>query len=473
MIDEQTWQERWNGLNEHISDLITQYQNQPNLSRKETICVTLKCLQEFGRTQFDFFYKGFANNLLQKSENFPDEKALAATLDQISYDIAVMEKAAMQRSTENEWLAKADYLAYEALRPVLPTEGAQGEMVQKEQRDFILREPATVLTYFQKSTSVRIIPYAPVVLIGIPYTSKHAPWDFLAIPHEVGHHVYRYGLVKIQALYNFLQEERDVYTDRWFEELFADIYGALIAGPTISLSFQDLQMNNTIEQFYEDDNDHPVPILRPHIYMHLMKKATKSEISAWASHLQQNWQTYLEKRDEWLPKKIKHDKLGPDTYDESKISRKFKLRESDELFDVDGVISTDTADENKLLDLSIDNIRQILFEDIQEGSWPPDLREPTEAETAQDLRMKFRAYVETISTDDNALELSLSENGIIYVGNQSTNRKMGNTGLPMEINKNRLLNENEELTAKEWLYVLNAGGWTVKGPQCEGSGTCG
>ena len=37
----------------------------------------------------------------------------------------------------------------------------------------LLKEKCTAVTYFNKSPHIRVIPYAPVALIGIPMTSIH------------------------------------------------------------------------------------------------------------------------------------------------------------------------------------------------------------------------------------------------------------------------------------------------------------
>ena len=49
---------------------------------------------------------------------------------------------------------------------------------------------SVALTYLQKSYETRVIPYAEVCLIGIPFTSVRLTEDLLAIPHEVGHYVF-------------------------------------------------------------------------------------------------------------------------------------------------------------------------------------------------------------------------------------------------------------------------------------------
>ena len=68
---------------------------------------------------------------------------------------------------------KLTYAGLKMLRPYLSTE-----------------ETFTVLTYFRRSANVRVLPYAPVALIGVPLTGiglsteGGVSTDLLAIPHR-------------------------------------------------------------------------------------------------------------------------------------------------------------------------------------------------------------------------------------------------------------------------------------------------
>jgi len=482
----QVWNKRWMGLNEYMENLIERYENpELQLERKDTLIGTIKCLQKFGASQIEFFHSGFSKSRLkesEESENFPFENVIATTMEQISYDIEVVEKAANQRIGGNDTLYKADYLAYESLKPVLP--------VNKDQI-LNLREYATVLTYFQKSTTVRIVPYAPIVLVGIPFTCKKTNQDFLAIPHEVGHHVYRHGRVNIkniiknkaQGQYHSLSK----LMEEWFEELFADVYGALVAGPVIGMSFQDLQMKNLIEDFFTGDGSHPVPILRPYIYINTIADAKKPEIAAWTDKLRNNWVDYLQVRDEKVFTKMKKSSsvanFGEITIGDFKARRKFKLnKNTDTPRDIDNFISTGLQNGDnhiKEIDNAINIIRHLLLSDIEVGIWAPSpVKAPTINESAKDLYNKFDEFINEIPPGIEIPDLKLEkEEGIdneatIFVGDKSTKRKLGNTGLPMEDIKKRFFDTEDIINSPDWLSVLDAGGWTVKGPDCEGTGLC-
>lgn len=468
MSNIQIWDVRWDGLFQYMNNLLSHYKPIAEKNpRINTIMVTIECLKQFGHTQYGFFRKSFLNDI--ETDNFPAENAIAATLDQISYDIAVLEKAATQRMGATDVLKKADYLAYEAIRPLLPQ-----AIENEEDRNLVLREDTTVLTYFQKSASVRIIPYAPIVLVGIPFTCLSTSIDFLAIPHEVGHYIYRHSLLKVNAFNEFLEgSDFDELTKSWFEEIFSDIYGALIAGPVIGLSFQDLQMNKTIKDFYTDDGEHPLSILRPYIYINLFKISQNQEISGWISLLAENWKKYLLKRSNRLPEELK---VVEGVLAEGELP-KFKLIASSDVSTIDEYISMSeeriTQSERRLDKIIID-IREILFRRIPDSSWPFDLSAPKEGQSVTELYTKFVEFIEGVSSRTESIpELRLGENGIILVNGISVNRKIGDTGLPIEGYKNEFIYEPDtKFVAEEWLRVLDAGGWTVKGPDCEGTGLC-
>ncbi|MEW5987603.1 MAG: hypothetical protein AB1791_13300 [Chloroflexota bacterium] len=262
-----TWQARWVSLDETMKEMLKQ---DWTMARGATLLSLTRHLQGYAGRLFDFLYDGFGDSQhirLERSRHFPVEYAFRHLLDQVSFDLAVIRTAASQRlgsARQQRALATSDALAWMALKPAL------GSLVTE----------ATVVTYFQKQPAVRVIPYAPVALVGVPYTAMPTEKsagnmrDFLAIPHEVGHYVYRHGWIEGErcqvALRNSLPGE-PVWLERWLEELFADVYGGLIGGPIMALSFQELQTDNHIEELGRDDGRHPVAALRPYVYSDLLR----------------------------------------------------------------------------------------------------------------------------------------------------------------------------------------------------------
>jgi hypothetical protein len=327
-----------------------------------------ECLVEFAEKQFGFFYDGFVGSdldegrpkhkdfLLNHSREFPPEYVFRVTLDQVAEDLEVIRRAADQRRSEivAQSLKKADKLVWSALKPVV----GPGKLVDDEEPPETPKPvtdeklpKTTVLSYFQKSASIRVVPYAPVALIGIPFAAASVPRDYLAIPHEVGHYVYRHGKVRINGelksipqvlgrrlleqvernqdkerailgkeLWNQLNPEYDPdnpkldppvpsprYVRRWKEEIFADVYGCLVGGPIAALSFRDLMLQSSryaviqtpaeylYGQFTEDDGVHPVPVLRPYVYtmtLRVIDGLQHGNLWQWADVLDKQWQAF-------------------------------------------------------------------------------------------------------------------------------------------------------------------------------------
>jgi len=241
----------------------------PNLSKEKWIYDLIERLVVFTDKRKTFFSKFHTTRTnaeqvsLQESPDYPPHYVLKVILDQFSIDFSVIQRAYNQRRSEQaDTLLKADYLAKKALSYA---EG-EGKLIQ-------ITQP---ITYFQKSASVRVVPYANIALIGIPYTCITNPNDYLSIAHEVGHHVYWHGEIEKTPIPNYLANHFNAFPKwllDWLEEIFADIYGVLVAGPAIALSFQDLLLQrSTTELFSFDDGSHPISWLRPYVYTYALKE---------------------------------------------------------------------------------------------------------------------------------------------------------------------------------------------------------
>lgn len=292
MDDLGVWQRRWEALNENIEYVESNIQD--SISRSSTIRYLLKNLRFFGRDHFNYFYRGFKTGspklnykiVFEEMEyDYPKEAVLRAIIDQISFDLELINRVLNQRTIkkgarpqnerskyEFKWhntLKKADLLGQLALMPAIDAN--------------LIDENVTVITYFQKATTVRIIPYAKVAIIGLPFTAVDIPQDLLAIPHEVAHYIFRHGTLKDgkSVSYELKQKNksRNLYLQNWLEEMFADIYGCLVAGPVIALDFQDLQLDDPLEEFFDanKDKEDPVPIVRPDIYNKILALRTNSK----------------------------------------------------------------------------------------------------------------------------------------------------------------------------------------------------
>jgi len=292
------WTERLQALDSLMYAMSRDYDTL-SLARWGTLKPLIKCLQAYGRDLLTYFHAGFNTRRLELSDDYSPEAVYSIVLNQIGYDLEVLQRAVQQRATGSaamtETLKETDKLAWLALKPAIDAG--------------LLPADTTALTYFQKSPVSRVIPYAPVALIGVPYSSMSVARDHLALPHEMGHYVYWHGYVPgtseplrralQRAVFEELKQcvtlespEFPLWCAVWLEELFADAYGALIAGPVMALDFQDLSLHSSCSEFTTSDNDHPVPIIRPDIYTKVLQKVatTDNQWAAWADRLLQRWQ---------------------------------------------------------------------------------------------------------------------------------------------------------------------------------------
>lgn len=251
------WQERWQALDEQLQLMVKKYGRSPNQAHKSLHALS-QSLRAFGQDQFDFFWNGFKTGQLLPAIDLPSEHLFRATLDQVAFDMAIMEKIFGQRQQPEmePALEKADKLAQAALNIAI---------------DGGLLPACGVLTYFNKSANIRLIPYAPLALVGVPYTITKTSMDFLAIPHEVGHYVYHHASGLAAQLHALIPLYPN-WINHWLEELFADIFGALVAGPVIGYSFQHILQDNSQERFVADDGIHPPDPIRPYAYSQTLRQ---------------------------------------------------------------------------------------------------------------------------------------------------------------------------------------------------------
>jgi len=410
------WLTRWQALEKALNSTDIQ---------DTTLNSMLTCLKAFGEDQIQFFYDGFNNGRLLPSMYHPAEHVLSATLAQVSYDLSAIRQAADQRRTPElkATLKKADQLAQNALNLA----------IEKG-----LLKAGTVVTYFDKSPFIRVIPYAPVALVGIPYTALESPRDLLAIPHEIGHYVYHHATGLGAKLHTQIPLDPPWY-NHWLEEIFADIYGCLVAGPVIGLDFQDLLLDNASEQFTEDDGEHPIDAIRPFIYIKVLEKLGFNNA---AEALEGRWESYRMQRnypESFVPygsdDEIDLDYLREKTEDVTSYLLAYLMNEFN--------LSPNTYWSNDLADSSsnVDSL-YTLFEE-----W-----------ANQPLNVPVKIL--KIKNEKVGIE---SENGKLQ-----NSRRIGTTNTWRDGLK-RQSEKGEILPWPAWLHLFIAGFWPVKGPDGNGN----
>jgi hypothetical protein len=410
--DYPVWDDRWGAYQDVLADLIDDLPAPP-------FKALAACLQAFGDSQFQFFRDGFQDGNLWPSAQYPAEYVLRTTLDQVGYDIGVIDQAAQQRrdgtKKMQKTLHKADQLAQLSLNLAI---------------DGKLLPQSTVISYFNKSAYVRTIPYAPLALVAVPYTATSVPQDYLATPHEIGHHVYRYSPGLAANLRKRLPIQPG-WLHNWREEVFADVYGCLVAGPVIGLDFQGILFDNDLENFMSDDGHHPVEAIRPYVYMTVLAKLGFPNA---AKALEKEWQ------------------------------RKLTGRNSPESFipyGQDAPVSLEEA--RKKLEAFALQILAYLQDDCgirPDSFWSQDLGA---GEKLDSLYRKFAEWVKKpLDVTVPELKEEGDEVGVLVNGQMMNKRHKGDTQTWTDTLK-RLT--GDALPPVGWLPILSTSGWNVNGPE--------
>ena len=247
---------------------------------KKSIAI-LKALDDFASASFNYFLDGYyvhKQNTLTVSPNYPPRYILKTLLDQLAYDLSIVQRAVDQRrrradghtTTQGHALLLADQLATLALQPA-KTGG-------------YLDENVSILTHLDQNVRVRLIPYAHTLIVSLAFASvseKDKPSrDYLALAHEVGHHLYWNGRVPNTtdslkaALEDEIAADKNIppWCKHWVEEIFADAYALIVGGPVIALDFQDMLDDDVPGHFRKDTDKHPIPEIRPLIQTEILRQ---------------------------------------------------------------------------------------------------------------------------------------------------------------------------------------------------------
>lgn len=475
MIDE-IWYQRFDILDRRMVELIKAVRTEDDFPRKVSLLTFLDRLRIFAEMHFKFFFYGFIRGSLQISERYPPDHVLAVVLEQISFDLEAItwaidqriEKFKVDRRDANEVEAAqermsevleiADKLCLAALQPAI--------------NRFDLKD-LNVITYFQKFPEIRMIPYVNMALIGIPFTCVSLPFsdaqpifqDYLAIPHEVAHYVFWHGTISGKPMRQHLLNKLAGLVDwgeEWLEEVFADVYGCLIAGPVIANMFQDLQLRNSQKQFVRDDGEHPVPILRPDIYTKVLHKCFPESFARIVN-------------ERWITKRS--------TLTESV---KFMHRESgQEKLLSDAISMLDSRDHplihpdlDKPLDVMINLILQE-FGEVDSIAWWREYYSVRSRNFFKGFGEHFKKqraenfknlasptdYI-TYKEPDHLQNVWLDE-GWAKLKEDLVEQSQSSEKAAEQVNEYL---EKEYIPTQVWLKVFQAGGWATKGPDCDGSG---
>lgn len=300
------WLTRWISLRTSIEGVSKECSRDKTL---EQFMPLLEALRSFGANHFYYFFLGFGGSInngilsnivedeytnqlkffekflekssgttpLKSEKQCPPNYVMRSIIDQISRDFDSIQRAIRQRQFANDSESLTLQLADKWGHSIL--EGISGEDANKP-----LKERATVITYFNSSPRINIIPYANVALIGIPYTANLADGrrDLLVIPHELGHYVFHFGKVNSTPLKEDINKilnddnqgnKQNSVILNWAEEIFADVFGIYSSHQVGIVTFAlSMIADNLPSQTYLDRGIHPIDALRIKIYLNTIEK---------------------------------------------------------------------------------------------------------------------------------------------------------------------------------------------------------
>lgn len=250
-------------------------------------------------------YRGFFSNIEFKPEERDEfnttlvlHHALGTALEE--WDTI---RHALEQRENNRYqttLAELDELARECLSPLFGR-----EKIEKD----------GVYTYIHKLFDIKRFAFSRIPLIGAPYDALNAPEAWLAIPHEAGHYIFwnstntfdefnRFYLdlqgSVLQAIDTALQNRiQGGYFRRkgqvfqtwlnWLDEIFADIFGTLVAGPAYAWSMQtSLRAPISIRDLYHshEEPEHPNPFIRPFFHIITLREMARASEGEFARQLE-------------------------------------------------------------------------------------------------------------------------------------------------------------------------------------------
>jgi hypothetical protein len=193
---------------------------------------------------------------------------------------------------------------------------------------------SAIVTYFEKVNDIARSLYSPIPIIGIPLSAYDAPEGWLSIAHEVGHYIYwNYAaLDKYREVQKNLEkavteklvvkhadelgQDPDTFVQyaetirvclKWLDEIFADIYGTLVAGPAFASSIQRVLLGEAnLDNLCVDDGEHPIACLRPFTHTQVLREMAGEEekkgntqfatdLRNQATELEKQWEAHWQK----------------------------------------------------------------------------------------------------------------------------------------------------------------------------------
>lgn len=409
----------------------------------------LESLKRFADEGFSFFLDGYySKNNLPVTADSPPRSVMRTLVNQVSEDLGLIQDAVNQRrrldgraTLQSCTVAMADQLSRMALGLAVDAGYLPSETI--------------VITYLAKSIRARLVPYSDALLISVAYASMHSldsdhpSRDFLAIPHEIGHHLFWNGrhpetqnMLRDELLHNAANAgmKADDWRLNWLEEMFADTYALLLAGPVIILDFQDMLDDDMSSHFREDTDKHPIPEVRPFIQTEILRRLKDEDGHIIYAHecdqLDHNWSSWIDKHP---------------------MRQKYPVR---------GVAEKITG---RAIVTAVDPLITVILDTV--AAIVPTEREYDGMAGSDDvfkLYTEFQSYI--MPDDDNELvNLFLDGDG---TEEQLVHILSNYTEISFLTHTEEVARQDPKtITSAEWLQFLRCHGWSNEGPVGHGGGT--
>lgn len=142
--------------------------------------------------------------------------------------------------------------------------------------DYLPGPAPPMVSYLGRISVIRQHVYSSVSIAGIP-RDQYPVGDGMALPHEAGHHIWHLTSADNGFEKTFVQAVKSVTGElsaskqigimlvSWREEIYADVYGAYVAGADYAFSLIDMlkrRIGNE-DDLFTDDGQHAFAYLRP------------------------------------------------------------------------------------------------------------------------------------------------------------------------------------------------------------------
>ena len=408
----------------------------------------LLALAKFADEGFTFFKEGYyTKKNLPVSPDVPPRTIMRTLVNQVSFDVSVIQHAINQRRRQEDGQAMLQGCTL-AMSDTL----ANWVMSVAVEAGYI-PENTRVITYLAKSIRARLVPYSHALLISIPYSALHAGNQLsrinLAIPHEIGHHLYWNGVhtESNSSMRDHLLKKADEagiktgdWRLNWLEEIFADAHALALFGPAVVLDFQDMLDDDMSDHFREDTDKHPIPEIRPFIQTNILRRFTDETglvlYDSECKKLDDNWSGWIKTH----PLKASYPLIG----------------QSQPM--LGQAILDDLA---PLITVVLDTLSDIL----------PDEKYYTGMDGSNDLSALFTEFQSSELPDDD-LELV----NLFLAGDSTDEQTEAFLERDSEISfwehvATVTSKKKEEIKTAEWMQLLRSHGWSSEGPMGDGGAT--